>query len=444
MRHVFKSRMCVLLVGLLGVFACGGSDEPDKKKPNENPQATIGPAGGEVQALGVLISIPPGALAEETAISVEMVGSTAQEGLVHRSATYRFEPAGTQFALPVAVTFDFSGESDAAVYWSVPGDDSTFERIGGEIEFSKITAQVSHFSVAFVASEGEEEEPEPDVEVISEDVEEGGRIPVVVSDEYVYWVERHFEDGGYRSQLTWMPREGGDRQSLPKGPKITDLAFVDGTVYWLEGWSPYALRSMADGGGEPVDIVEVGADRFFLDEDSGFFFFPKRGGGIQRIHREGGEPMDVADSLHEEPAQVVQIFHVGSDIVWAELAKPGYQRVSKDGGTATLHLESEVVNQFAGDGTRLWTVSHTEETTYIREVSSESPRYFSQHAIYGIQLHGGFLYFTDNVTAMRLPVDGSGEAGSLFTDKNTGPFICTVDDDYVYINTHKLQRIRLP
>ena len=77
-------------------------------------QATIGSSGGTVQttdASGIVISlsVPPGALAEETLITVTPLESSplvAPSSALHPGV--KFEPEGLQFAVPATLTLDFS------------------------------------------------------------------------------------------------------------------------------------------------------------------------------------------------------------------------------------------------------------------------------------------------------------------------------------------------
>ncbi len=114
----------------------------------------IGAEGGTLQASGVELVIPPGALDREVEISIESAKKRQVEGLEALSPFFRFEPSGIQFNSPIAVTLDFSGDGTPKVYWSRLGDEGSFDEVGGAIQGSRIQAQISHFSVGFVATKG--------------------------------------------------------------------------------------------------------------------------------------------------------------------------------------------------------------------------------------------------------------------------------------------------
>src|SRR5258706_4999451 len=102
----------LLILASCGDGGGGGGGAPASKSPfgtatGPAVEATIGPAGG---ALGsgdgkVTVSIPAGALAADTTISIQPFTNTAPGG---RGLSYRFAPSGVVFSAPVQITFSFT------------------------------------------------------------------------------------------------------------------------------------------------------------------------------------------------------------------------------------------------------------------------------------------------------------------------------------------------
>lgn len=123
-----------------------GPDDQNDAGPDDH---LIDEEGGTVAADGVTLVIPPGALSEPVAITIEKTTVAAPEGVKAVSSYYLFEPAGTQFALPVTVTFTTaSSQAQARVYWS--NDADGFDPLDSTIDGHMVTAEVTHFSVGFV------------------------------------------------------------------------------------------------------------------------------------------------------------------------------------------------------------------------------------------------------------------------------------------------------
>ncbi|MCC7387055.1 MAG: hypothetical protein IT384_34800 [Deltaproteobacteria bacterium] len=146
-------------------LACGGGDDDDTRMdasvredarvaPDGGAGTEIGPSGGTVSFMSVTITIPPGALAAPTTISVELASvPSLPSGVSAFSPVYRFSPEGLAFALPVQVSMGFAGAPLApALYWS--NDTAGFDRIEGSVAGSVLTAEVLHFSLGFVGSTG--------------------------------------------------------------------------------------------------------------------------------------------------------------------------------------------------------------------------------------------------------------------------------------------------
>lgn len=117
----------------------------------EARRVTVGAEGGEIAHEGVTLSIPAGALAADTEITITSTTADRQGPFTRYSPVYRFEPNGLAFAAPVSVRIAFEGEPEApAVYWT--GATGGFERLDSVVDGGVATAQVTHFSEGFVGS----------------------------------------------------------------------------------------------------------------------------------------------------------------------------------------------------------------------------------------------------------------------------------------------------
>ncbi len=125
------------------------------------PAVVIGAGGGTISAGGVQLTIPPGALTENAAITVSVSPESVPSGYAAYSPLYKFEPSGLQFALPVTVSIPFTVANDTAnpsndprvatLFWSRSGA-TGYERTAAAINNGVATASVTHFSTGFVAN----------------------------------------------------------------------------------------------------------------------------------------------------------------------------------------------------------------------------------------------------------------------------------------------------
>jgi hypothetical protein len=108
----------------------------------------VGISGGSVTQAGVTLDVPANAVSTTTTITVAT--TTAPSGYTLASLAYEFGPAGTVFAQPVAVTIPLTSVmSGVHVFWS--NSSGGFDDVGGTVNGSSITANVSHFSIGFCA-----------------------------------------------------------------------------------------------------------------------------------------------------------------------------------------------------------------------------------------------------------------------------------------------------
>lgn len=154
-----------LLFLSISVAACtggSGGDPTPTPTPTATPTGTpvvtvavVGTDGAQVTTdSGVVVDIPAGALDEAETITITESTDAPPSTNTPYSALYVFEPHGIVFAQPVTVTLPLSlpqGTTTATVFWE-KHDQTGYEDVGGTIEGATISAQVVHFSDAFVAA----------------------------------------------------------------------------------------------------------------------------------------------------------------------------------------------------------------------------------------------------------------------------------------------------
>lgn len=124
------------------------------------PAVSIGAMGGMVTCGGATLTVPPGALSTTVPVQIVPTGVAAPAGYTGYSRVFRFEPAGTAFALPVQVSIPFTGDAArATLFWSRPAGSTGYQRIGGIATGTTLTGSVTHFSSGFVADGVDYTEP---------------------------------------------------------------------------------------------------------------------------------------------------------------------------------------------------------------------------------------------------------------------------------------------
>jgi len=77
---------------------------------------TVGTSGGTVSAQGVVLTIPAGALAKDTVISITEDPGPVPLGYTALSSLYSFGPQGTVFLKPVTVRFPLKSADPSAPF----------------------------------------------------------------------------------------------------------------------------------------------------------------------------------------------------------------------------------------------------------------------------------------------------------------------------------------
>jgi formylglycine-generating enzyme required for sulfatase activity len=113
--------------------------------------STIGPAGGVGEFDRIRLTIPAGALAEETPIEISFAENQAPETFRLYSPVFLFTPEGTRFAVPATVSARFEGDAGRATLFWTPDGGTGFERRGATVTADgRLEGQITHFSEGFV------------------------------------------------------------------------------------------------------------------------------------------------------------------------------------------------------------------------------------------------------------------------------------------------------
>ena len=154
MRHSTRSAAVPLSLAVLAVtsFGCGSSSSGP-------PAGSIGPAGGTFNAGGgIVVVVPAGALSQTTQLTAvaTQTAAPAVSGYTALSHLYQFGPDGTAFATPATVTLPLpaGAPANSTILWSQAGNPGAYDNANGTVSGTGISAQVSHFSTAFVAQPG--------------------------------------------------------------------------------------------------------------------------------------------------------------------------------------------------------------------------------------------------------------------------------------------------
>jgi len=146
-------RVTVLILALTGAalvaIGCGGGSGIGPGS------GIIGPLGGRLEAGGIIVDVPPGALPAEFTLLVTPLSAAqvpAPPGGLAVMPAAQFDPDGLLFALPVAITFPVSARLPAGqtlpLYWLQGSvwQDSGFDAVVSA-DGRTAETQVSHFSV---------------------------------------------------------------------------------------------------------------------------------------------------------------------------------------------------------------------------------------------------------------------------------------------------------
>jgi uncharacterized delta-60 repeat protein len=172
---VFDFGKRAILVAVFALSAaCGGGGGDDGSGGNNPPPAPppanpgIGSAGGTVtEASGAKVVIPAGALASNVDIKVTQTSAGAPAlpaGVTAAGAVFAFTPHGTTFAMSATITVPFDpalvpAGATPKLYKTNAGQTAFEPLSGAAISGASMSAQVTSFSFAVVATEAPPPQP---------------------------------------------------------------------------------------------------------------------------------------------------------------------------------------------------------------------------------------------------------------------------------------------
>jgi len=123
-------------------------------EPGQAASALIAPAGGTLTATGTsgatyTLTVPPGALATATTLTLTPIASLANLPLSGLVAAVRAEPEGLEFLVPVTLTITVPGglPAQGLVGFTARGDGAQFQLIPVQATGNTVSFSVMHFSV---------------------------------------------------------------------------------------------------------------------------------------------------------------------------------------------------------------------------------------------------------------------------------------------------------
>ncbi len=135
-------------IAVLTLTAACGDDGPNRPAPVPVSRS-VGPSGGQLSVPGIVLAIPAGALSGSVTISIIPLETAPPDEYVPATPVYVLDPEALTFQKPVEVRLELDqAVTNPSVFWSKLGADE-FDRIGGTVEGTTITATNTHFSKVF-------------------------------------------------------------------------------------------------------------------------------------------------------------------------------------------------------------------------------------------------------------------------------------------------------
>ncbi|MCA9567057.1 MAG: hypothetical protein KC656_04405 [Myxococcales bacterium] len=144
--------------------------EPPPEPTPPPAEATFTPDGGSVTFAGdITLDVPAGAVSEDTVITVTVDAFGVPSPYQGLSDLYVFGPDGLEFDVPVTVSIPHAPDADPRFFWSngIGGFTQPVAVAGDGV----MSAEITHFSMGFIAINGPVEEvrhvvPPPAVDVL--------------------------------------------------------------------------------------------------------------------------------------------------------------------------------------------------------------------------------------------------------------------------------------
>jgi hypothetical protein len=131
-----------------GATDSGATDGGGGGDASQTVTQTVGASGGTVTASGVSLTIPAGALSNDTQIAITTGAVAVPSGYVAVTPVYSFAPAGTTFAMPVTVALTLTGSgAGASVFWSNAA--GGYDALPTTSTATSLSAQITHLGDGF-------------------------------------------------------------------------------------------------------------------------------------------------------------------------------------------------------------------------------------------------------------------------------------------------------
>ncbi|MBE2249942.1 MAG: hypothetical protein IAE78_10355 [Myxococcus sp.] len=140
-----------LAASLLAASCSPPGSGPNPAGTGKSEAKAIGAAGGSLELEKVKLTVAPNTVPADVMFSVTSSPNAAAANYTAHTPVYVFKPENTDFQTPLTVEFDISGRTvkNPIVYWTRKGS-AVFERLASTVNGSKVSAQVTHFSMGFV------------------------------------------------------------------------------------------------------------------------------------------------------------------------------------------------------------------------------------------------------------------------------------------------------
>lgn len=153
MSGLLRLRWMCLLALVCTMVACGGDDSGEGEElPAPISEEVSAEDGADIETQGVAISIPGGALTEDTEVTLEVILPSGQPDADKLgSLIYDFGPDGTQFEMPVELTIDLNKAlpegMEAQMAWLDEDTDKWVPLEDSEVDGMTVTATTRHFTM---------------------------------------------------------------------------------------------------------------------------------------------------------------------------------------------------------------------------------------------------------------------------------------------------------
>ncbi|WP_437323690.1 DUF5050 domain-containing protein [Sorangium sp. So ce381] len=385
-----------------GSDAGGGATSGTGAQPGSGQQFSVDAQGGTFTAEdGFTIDVPPGAVSEDTVITIERI-EEAPEGAV--GPLYVLGPEGLTFARPITLTLPITVELKAELgentvlgaygFTAQQGSDDFAPLERHDVSRDRVVTETDRLSRIYPGM------------ILPTPMASQHRYPsaLAADESFLYFASGGTEDvatGDNNDGFIYRVRLGTAEPEamIPADPDPKAL-WVDGShVYWASGGDddpviPSALRRVDKATLEVETLAQIGYVVSVIGDASALYFGDGDGENIYTMPLDGGEPVVLASDAGR-PAYLAQD---AENLYWTGGAATNkVYKVAKSGGEVTVIADDEaepagiaVDAEFvywanAGDGGVFKAPIAGGQKTLVHQGSSMS----------GLALRGSTLFSTD-------------------------------------------------